>query len=114
MNTTLLLIAQASPEQIPQPPFWVQLMPFILMFAAFYFLLIGPQKKRMKEHQKMVDSLEVGDDVITVGGILGKVVGKKEKTFSIRVADNVKIEVLRSAIQTVTKQNGTTSTSPTS
>lgn len=113
MTNIIVLLAQTSPEQLPTPPFWVQIMPFILMFAALYFLLIAPQKKRMKEHQKMVDSLEVGDDVITVGGILGKVVGKKEKTFSIRVADNVKIEVLRSAIQTVIKQDGKTSTSPT-
>jgi len=108
------LFAQTATEQVPPPPLWVQLVPFILMFAAFYFLLIAPQKKKMKEHQKMVDSLEVGDEVITVGGILGKVVGKKEKTFSLRVADNVKIEVLRSAIQTVIKQDGKTSSNPSS
>ncbi len=112
MNINSAILLAQTPAQ-EGPPALLTFVPFILMFVAFYFLLIAPQKKRMKEHQKMIESLEVGDDVITVGGIFGKIAGKKEKSFTVRIADGVKIEVLKSAIQTVIKPDGTTSSSPT-
>lgn len=114
MNTTLLsLLAQsAPPADYSGPPAFMTFVPLILMFVAFYFLLIAPQRKRLKEHQKMVESLDVGDDVITVGGIFGKITGKKDRSFMVRIADGVKVEVLKSAIQTAIKSDGTTSTHP--
>ncbi|HHE37432.1 MAG TPA: preprotein translocase subunit YajC [Candidatus Cloacimonetes bacterium] len=75
---------------------------FGLMFAIIYFLIIRPQKKKQKEHQAMLDSLKVHDNVITSGGIFGKVVNfKKEKTIVVIRVDettNTKIEVQRAAI----------------
>jgi len=81
----------------------VQMMPLILMFVIFYFLLIRPQQKRQKEHEAMVKNLAKNDEVITSGGLHGTVVGLKEKSVLVRIAENVKVEVERSAISHVAK-----------
>ena len=76
------------------------LLPIVLMFAIIYFLLLRPQQKRQKQQQAMLDSLKKGDQVITAGGMLGTIVALKEKqgTVQLRVADNVRIELVRSSI----------------
>lgn len=76
----------------------------VLIFVVFYFMLIRPQQKKQKETQKMLESLRSGDKVVTTSGILGTVTNVKEKTVIVRIADNVKVELLRSAIQTVTQR----------
>lgn len=81
----------------------VSLMPLFLIFIIFYFLIFRPQQLKQREHQKMVSTLEKGDKVVTAGGIHGLVVGLKEKTIYVKIADNVKIEVNRSGIQSVEK-----------
>lgn len=105
MNMTdLLLLAQAAtPAQPQQPNILVSMMPLIFIFVIFYFLLIRPQQKRQKEHEKLVASIKTGDDVITSAGIHGTVANVKDKTVIIRVADNVKMEFDRSAVVSVTK-----------
>ncbi len=76
------------------------LLPLILIFVVFYFILIRPQKKREKETAKMRSNLEIGDEVITIGGIVGIVVSLKEDTVVIETgSDRSKIRFLRSAIQ---------------
>ena len=82
----------------------IQLLPLIFLFVVFYFLLIRPQRKKQIEHQKMIESLKKNDEVVTVGGIHGTIINVKEKTFIIRVDDNVKIEVDKSSIAYVKKQ----------
>lgn len=78
-----------------------QLLPLALVFVVFYFLLIRPQKKRDKEVQKMRSSLEVGDEVVTSGGIIGRVVSLKEDTLIIETgSDRSKLRIARWAIQT--------------
>ena len=72
-------------------------LPMILIFVAFWFLLIAPRKKQ-KEHDKMVKALEKGTNVKTVGGIFGTITGVKDDRFVIRIAENVKVEVARDAI----------------
>jgi preprotein translocase subunit YajC len=74
-----------------------------IMFAIFYFLLIRPQQKKMKEHQAMLGRLERGDEVITSGGLLGKVtaISDNEDIVTLQVADNVKVRVQKSSIQIV-------------
>ena len=74
------------------------LLPFVVMFIAFYFLIIAPQNKKRKEHQKMIDSMEKGTKVKTVGGILGTVTGVKDDCFVIRISENVKVEVAKDSI----------------
>lgn len=76
----------------------VGFMPIILMFVIFYFLLIRPQQKKQKQHQHMLTNLKKNDEVVTQGGIHGTIVNVKDDTFVLRVDDNVKIEVSKSAI----------------
>lgn len=81
----------------------VNLIPFVLMFVIFYFLLIRPQKAKEKEHQKMLLALDKNDEVVTSGGIHGTIVGVKDKTVTMRVDENVKIEIDKSCIAYVKK-----------
>ena len=71
------------------------------MFAVFYFLMIRPQMKRAKEHKTMVDALQKGDEVVTAGGILGRISKVGEGYLSIEIAPNTEIQVQRGAVQTV-------------
>ena len=79
-------------------------LPLILMFVVFYFLLIRPQQKRQKEHTEMVKNLKKGDRVVTSGGIIGIVHTLQDDYIVLKVGDqDMKLEVLRSAIQEVRK-----------
>jgi preprotein translocase subunit YajC len=75
-----------------------------LIFGGFYFLFIAPQRKKQKEHDKMLASLQTGDEVITTGGIYGVITNVKEDRFVVRVSDNTKIEVGKAFIQAATKK----------
>jgi len=79
-------------------------LPIVLIFALLYFLMIRPQQKRQKDHQKLVSGLEKGDKVVTAGGIHGVVTGVKEQTVTVKIAENVKIEVSRSSISRVVEK----------
>ncbi|MFD1342482.1 preprotein translocase subunit YajC [Litorisediminicola beolgyonensis] len=79
-----------------------QFVPLILIFAIMYFLLIRPQQKKLKEHQKMVDALRRGDMVVTQGGLIGKVVKVKESNeVEVELAEGVKVRVVQSTIANV-------------
>ncbi len=78
------------------------IVPFILMFVIFYFFLIRPQQKRMKEHKKMIENLRRGDQVVTSGGILGKVTKVlEEDEVEIQIAEGVKVRLVKSTISAV-------------
>jgi preprotein translocase subunit YajC len=79
----------------------MQLLPLILIFVVFYFLLIRPQAKRAKEHKAMVAALAVGDEVVTSGGILGKVTEAGEQFLTVEVAEGVRVKVQRHTVSTV-------------
>jgi preprotein translocase subunit YajC len=102
ISTALLFLAQA-PANAPQPPSSSSMfIPLLAMGVIFYFLLIRPQQKRQKELQKMISELKTGDKVITTGGIHGIIANVKDgATLSLKIADNVKIEVDKSAIATI-------------
>ena len=79
-------------------------VPLILIFAIMYFLLIRPQQKKLKEHQAMVAAVRRGDQVVTQGGIIGKVVKVKEdgsNEIEVEIADNVKVRVIRTTLTQV-------------
>ena len=88
--------------QGPNPLF--NLMPIILIFVIFYFLLIRPQKKAQEEHKKMLGAIKKNDEVTTSGGIYGTIVNVKDDTVTLRVDENVKMEVLKSAISVVRRK----------
>ncbi len=78
---------------------YLQFLPYILLIAVFYFLLIRPQQKREKETQKMRSSVKEGDEVITIGGIYGKIINVKDDELTIEVgADRVKLKIAKWAI----------------
>jgi len=77
------------------------MIPMLLIFGIFYFMLIRPQQRKEKQRRKLVDETKSGDRVMFSGGILGTVTNVKEHTFVVRIADNVKIEIARGAVSRV-------------
>ena len=83
-------------------PFVSTLVPLILLFGIFYFLLIRPQQQRVKTHQAMVSAVKRGDTVVTAGGIVGKVAKVKDDgELLVEIADNVQVRVLKSTLTEV-------------
>lgn len=80
----------------------LSILPLIIMFAVFYFLIILPQQKKAKKHKEMLAAIKKGDNVLTAGGVYGKVVGVAEKAITIDVGDGVKMRVNKNYIQAVT------------
>ncbi|CUJ89545.1 preprotein translocase subunit YajC [Ruegeria denitrificans] len=82
---------------------FAQFLPLILIFAIMYFLLIRPQQKKMKQHQAMVEAVRRGDQVVTQGGLIGKVskVKEGENEVEVELAENVKVRVVKSTIAQV-------------
>lgn len=73
-------------------------IPLVLIFVVFYFLLIRPQQKKVKEHQALVEGLKRGDAVVTSGGIYGEITGMTETVITLEIADNVRIKISRGHI----------------
>ena len=81
----------------------MSLMPIIVIFVIFYMLLIRPQKKTQEEHKKMIGALKKNDEVVTTGGIHGTVTNVKDNTIVMKIDDNVKIEIQKSAVGVLKK-----------
>jgi preprotein translocase subunit YajC len=90
--------AQGAPGQGDSTSFIIMM---VLMFAAFYFLLIRPQQKKQKAHTALVSGLQVGDEVLTSGGILGKVTGVSEHYAIVKISDNTEIKIQKSSVSMV-------------
>jgi preprotein translocase subunit YajC len=75
-----------------------QLIPILLMFVVFYFLLIRPQQKKAREHQNMLANLKRGDQIVTTGGLMGKITGIDDRVVTLEVAEKIRLRVLRSHI----------------
>ena len=88
--------AEATPAAAA--PSIMEFIPLLLIFVVFYFLLIRPQMKRAKEHRKMTEALAKNDEVVTTGGLLGKITRIDESFVTLEVAEGVEIKVQRSAI----------------
>ena len=71
----------------------------VLMFVVLYFLMIRPQMKRAKEHKTLLDSLQKGDEVVTVGGVLGRITKLNENYVTLEIANNIEVQVQRPAVQ---------------
>ncbi len=99
-----MLISEAYAQAAPAGAGGMDLMgllPLVLMFVLLYFLMIRPQAKKAKEHKNMVAALQKGDEVVTGGGVLGKVAKVGDQYLSIEVAPNVEIQVQRFSVQLV-------------
>lgn len=82
----------------------MNLLPLVVIFIMFYFLIIRPQKNKEQEHQKMLSQLAKNDDIVTTGGLHGTVVNVKEKSVIVRIDDNVKVEVEKGCVAVVKKK----------
>ena len=102
-----LFLAQAQPAAPASGPaggigFFI---PFIFIFVIMYFVLFRPQKKRQQEQQRLISGLKTGDRVVTNAGIHGLIANVKETTVMLKVADNVKLEMEKSAVTNVLKES---------
>jgi len=77
---------------------FASLIPLLLIMVIFYFLLIRPQQKKLKEHRTMVEATKKGDKIVTAGGILGKVTDVKDDILTVEIADGIKVKVKRDTI----------------
>lgn len=80
---------------------FLQFLPLVFIFVIFYFLLIRPQQRRMKEHRAMIDAVKKGDTVVTGGGLVGRVVRVQDAEVEIELAPNVKVRALKSTLSSV-------------
>ena len=99
MNSPILnMLAAAAADA---PPAWVQFLPLVAMVAVFWFLILRPQMKRQKEHQAKIGGLKKGDQVLTGGGLVAKVVKVDENYAELELAPNIKVKALKSTITDV-------------
>lgn len=103
ISVSQLFISNAYAEgaAAPQDGGIMQFLPLVALLAVFYFLILRPQQKRAKEHKTLMEALQKGDEVTTIGGILGKVTKVNDDSAAIEIADNVVIQVQKAAIQNV-------------
>ena len=99
MNHFLTFLAQSAPQGGGGGSPFGTFVPMIAIFAIFYIFLIRPQSQKAKEHQKMLTELKKGDDVVTQGGIIGKISGMTESEMTLQVQEGVRLRVTRASIQ---------------
>ena len=106
-NEPMLMIMQAAPAGQPSgtAAFMIQMFPLLAIFVIFYFLMIRPQQRRVKEHQATIAAVKKGDDVITAGGIRGRVTKVTDEDAEIEIAQGVKVRVVKSTITHVLTGN---------
>ena len=93
--------AQAAAQQ---PSMLASFIPLILIFLIFYFLLIRPQQKKQKEHKVLLDSIKRGDEILSSGGILGKVIKVDNDKLTVEIARGVNVSIIRSTVADVIKK----------
>jgi preprotein translocase subunit YajC len=99
--TTAVPSAAGAPAAAPQQSTMAMLLPFGLMFLVFYFLMIRPQQKKIKDHEALVSNLQKGAEVITSAGIIGRIHGIADKFITLEIDNNVKIKILKGRIESV-------------
>jgi preprotein translocase subunit YajC len=105
MTKFSLFLAQAQPAAPSGMQQLMSLLPMVLIFAAMYFLLIAPQRKKQKEHEKMLAALKAGDEIVTAGGIYGTITSVKDDRFVVRIGDNnQKVEVGKGFVSALVKK----------
>ena len=95
------LISNAYAQGGPSADPFGFLLPMVIIFGAFYFLLIRPQQKKQKAHAALISALNVGDEILTAGGILGKVTGVSEHYAVVKIDDNTEIKIQKSSVSQV-------------
>jgi preprotein translocase subunit YajC len=99
-----LFLFQATAGGSGATAFMVQIFPLLMIFVVFYFLLIRPQQKRAAEHAASVNAVQRNDDVVTAGGLMGKVTKVADDHVEVEIASGVKVKVVKSTLATVTSR----------
>jgi preprotein translocase subunit YajC len=94
----MISLLSAAAANAASPPAYLQFLPLVAMAVIFYFLILRPQMKRQKEHQQRIATLQKGDQVITAGGLLGKVVRIDDHYVDLEIAPNVRVKAVRSTL----------------
>jgi len=94
-------ISSAHAQQAAPQGSLLDLWPLVVIFIAFYFLLIRPQQKKQKEHGALVAGLQVGDEVLTAGGVLGRITGVSDHYAVVQISDNTEIKIQKSSVSAV-------------
>ncbi len=94
----LTLAYAEGPAGGGEPSTIAAFLPFVILIAVFYFLLIRPQQKKSKEHKEMLGKIEKGDNILTTGGIFGRVTNVREDSLTVEIADNVRVKLTKSAV----------------
>jgi preprotein translocase subunit YajC len=105
MGTELVYAMGTQPGGGGGSSSYLSFLPIVLIFVIFYFLMIRPQQKRSKEHRSLLESLKVGDNILTSGGIYGRVTGLRDNIITIEISDKVRVKVNRGNIASVEKQD---------
>ncbi len=95
----LTLTAAAAPSG--SAAFFVQILPLLFIFIIFYFLMIRPQQRRMKQHQATIAAVKKGDNVVTAGGVLGKVTKVTDEEVEVEIAQGTKVRIVKSTLSHV-------------
>lgn len=106
MSSTILDILQAAAPAAGEPPAWVTFMPFVGMAVIFWFFILRPQMRQQKAHREKIGGIKRGDQVLTGGGFLGKVVKVDDQYAEIELAPGMKVKALKSTITDVVGPNG--------
>ncbi|KHL26782.1 preprotein translocase subunit YajC [Croceibacterium mercuriale] len=103
-HTMLDLLAAGAGGSVP--PGWLQFLPIIGMVAIFWFLIIRPQMKRQKDHQTKIASVKRGDQIVTAGGIIGKVIRVEDDAAEVEIAQGVRVRVVKATIGDIMAPGG--------
>lgn len=98
MSTHSLLLALGAPPDGGSVSPWVQLVPFALVLAIFYFIILMPMRRRQKKVEAFLQNLKIGDKVITTGGLYGSITRLGDQSLQLQVADKIRVEIARSAV----------------
>lgn len=96
-----MFISNAYAASAAATPDWTSFLPLIVIFVLFWFMLIRPQMKQSKEHRKMLEALQKGDEVVTTGGVAGKVVKVGDSFVAVEIAPEVVVQVQKHTVQTL-------------
>jgi len=95
------LLMAPAPTDGSQPPAWVQLLPLVILFVLMYFVLLRPQMKRQKEQKAMIEALAKGDEVVTAGGVLGRITKMGDSIVHVEVASGIELQIQRASVAQV-------------
>jgi preprotein translocase subunit YajC len=98
--TSINVLAQAATGGAQQPNSMIPMLMMVLVFVGMWFLIIAPQRKKLKEHDKMVNALKSGDEIVTSGGLYGTIQQVRDDRFVIKISDDVRVEVAKGFVST--------------